>query len=182
MELHGFDVSNLGCSFAINFSVLGPGFVALNIILLACASFATALLPSVLYTAMFIKGRKLSRVQPATGQKIIVSRNPEILWSQQRSKRVTVTYLLLLINFFFYAALFVIKFALRSIFRQATVSYAFSTVIFLFITDLQMFHLIADLGILLINKDERTVLWKLLHRTFKLLFCGKLSLKNSLAA
>ena len=160
----GFDVTHPGCFFVTNFSKMSHVYCAIIIILLVCASFTGAILPSILYTAMYLKGRRFRKVQPV---RETPDDHPENVESQQRSRRVTVTYCLLMLSFLIFTALLIFKVMLRSIFRQIGVSSVLSAAILLPINDLIFMYLIVDLGILLINKDEHKVLNKLLHRVFK---------------
>ena len=168
----GFDITHPGCSFAVNFSTLNQGYFVAMIILMLCVCFAGAILPSTMYTAMYFKARSLRRIQPVTT--IIVQNHTETVESQQRSRRANVTYCLLMINFLVFAALIVLKVVMKAIFMQISISPALSVALHFLNNNLSQSYLIADLGILLMNKDERKVLCKLLGRVSKLLSCGKM--------
>ena len=166
----GFDISDPGCSFAINFSSLNRGYFVAMIIMLLFLCFTCAILPSILYIVIYLKARSLRKVQPV---REVPSNNSETVESQRSSIRVNFTYPLLLLSFLLFAALIVTKIIIRAVFMQFAASRTLLVALFFLASNMSQAYLIADLGILLMNKDERKVLCKLLGRVSKLLSCGK---------
>ena len=165
----GFDISHPGCSLTINVSQSRAYFVPFMILLL-CFIIAGTILPSILYTAMYLKARSLRRVQPIQKSSSTHPKTPETRW---RSNRANVTYCLLLLSFFIFVIMVSSRLVLSLFFTRSGVSRALSVAVYFLVTNLSQSYLIADLGILLINKDQRKVLWKLIGRFLKLFSCGK---------
>ena len=164
----GFDVAQPGCSITIilgHVSRKDAATVTAIIITVICTG---TVFPSLLYTAMYLKARSLRRVHPVV---VIPESCPDTLESQQRRKRGIVTYGLVVVNFFVFTVLIMLKFGISHVFRRLdATSASYATVVFQ-ISTLHRCYLFADLVIILTAKDERKVLSKLISRIFKRLTC-----------
>ena len=165
----GFDISHPGCSVSSDPSSLNQAYVGALIVLRICLITAGAILPFILYIAIYLKARSLRRVQPITE----APKNQPETADTRRSKRVNVTYCLLLLNYLLYNAVSCIKAIMAVVIMKISVSRTLSVGLFFLATNVFQSYLITDVLILMINNAERKVLWKLLHKIHQLLSCGK---------
>ena len=160
----GFDVSNPGCGFASNFDTLSDAYRGVFLSLLICITFIGAILPIILYTIMYFKARQLRKIVPTTQP--VIATDPQIINSQKRWRRANITYILLVLAFGFFSLVIFAKISAKAIFRKFNASPSVVVGIFFILTDIGELYILADIVILIINRDERKVLFKLIKRIY----------------
>ena len=167
----GFDIAQPGCSITIILGKVKETRSATVVAIIVWVILTGTVLPSFLYTAMYLKARSLRRVHPTI---VTPTSLPDTLEPQQRSgccKKAPITYGLVVVNFFVFTVLIVLKFGISHIFRRLEASSAdYATAVFQISTLLRC-YLFADLVIILTARDERKVLIKLICRILKRLSC-----------
>ena len=173
-KITGFHVTYPGCMLAVNFQELSQGNRAVVCLVLGGTTLAGTVLPSILYTAMYLKGRTLRRVQSVrTGKQHTDSSSPEY---HVRSNRATITYALMVVIFSAVSVMVFVKMGaeIGLAREQSTVSPSAALALLFFISTLMRSYVIGDIAaIILSNRDERRALYKLICRIFKFLLCNK---------
>ena len=133
-----------------------------------CITFIGAILPIILYTIMYFKARQLRKIVPTTQP--VIATDPQIINSQKRWRRANITYILLVLAFGFFSLdlllLIFAKISAKAIFRKFNASPSVVVGIFFILTDIGELYILADIVILIINRDERKVLFKLIKRIY----------------
>ena len=84
----------------------------------------------------------------------------------KRWRRANITYILLVLAFGFFSLVIFAKISAKAIFRKFNASPSVVVGIFFILTDIGELYILADIVILIINRDERKVLFKLIKRIY----------------
>ena len=162
----GFDITLPGCSLVtiIGFSSTGGLVIVVAFFVICCI--IGGVLPTILYTLMYIKGRR-ARNATYSNQEVP---NSERLEAQKRSNRAAFTYFLMMASFNVVNALGIIRGMIEIWFKSnSAIHVSLTTAIAIFYALITIIHsyVIGDFMILLTNRDQRKVIVKLLKRLFK---------------
>ena len=155
----GFDITLPGCLLA-NGSVTTEALVIIAVSFVICVPFG-GILPTVLYTLMYIKGRRLRNVG-YPNQEVPNSEKSDIL---MKYNKAALTYFLMMLSFHGVSVVSLVRSVLKFVLPiNASLSRAGAVVIFYALISLFNFYVIGDLVILLSNRDQRKVFVKLLKK------------------
>ena len=160
-----YSMSVPGCMLVINLPMISPGNFAVQLMFTVVSTIIGIVLPTIFYTALYIKGRKLSRIKPALP---VDSTGSEELLAQMKSKKANITYSLMIIDFVFVNVLIFIKASIENLFRVHDVPRNVNISIKFLITTLIAAYVIGDLVIILSNSRQREVFMNLLSKIYKL--------------
>ena len=161
----GFDVAGPGCGFSTDFDTLSNAYRGVFISLFACATFIGTILPIVLYTIMYCKARQLHKIVPTTQP--VIATDPQIINSQKRWRRANIIYILLVLAFSFFSLVIFADIIFKEVIIQKNdVSPSVVVGTLFVIYDIGALYLLADIAILMINRDERMVFFKLTKRIY----------------
>ena len=160
----GFDVSNPGCGFTSNFDTLSNAYRGVFVLLLICITIVGAILPVILYTIMYFKSRQLRKTVPITVE--VRETDPKIINLHKRWRRVDITYILLVISFSCFSLVIFANIGVKAIFRKFDPPQSVVVGILFLLSDTGELYILFDVVILLINKDERKVLFKLVKKIY----------------
>ena len=166
--LTGFDVVYPACSFSVNFSNLDTAQRIIFVLVILYTVLIGAVLPSSLYIAMYWKARSLRRVVPVIDVMNSVSNSdPAKIEAKKQSRRATITFLLLMITFMLFTSLIIIKVIAKSVLYGIPMSPTARIIIFFILSTIFRCFVIADFGVILGNRDVRSVFIKLMKVTYK---------------
>ena len=165
-----FDVSIPGCIYTGSFEGSSIASIVIFSSLSVVLVFIGTILPVTLYTIMYVKARQLrNKVVPAQ----ISATDPQYIVSQKRWRRATITYGLLVLSFSSFSSLLMVRVVLLSLFEKPIASRSVTVgVLFVVFSFLQCYTFV-DFGVLLMNKDIRTVFLKLVKQIKNVLVCKK---------
>ena len=157
----GFDITLPGCH-VVSFEFTSAGAtVVVSLITIVCGFFG-GLLPTILYTLMYIKARRLrSAVYP----ELMV---PDFgkLDAHKKSNRAAFTYFLTMVFINGVNCLAILKVAIEAGINNKSISPAVATALLYVVINVVQSYMIGDLVILLADKDQRKVFVKLLKRLY----------------
>ena len=162
LGLAGFDLAYPGCSFGVYFPALSKVQKATIVITLFFTTITGAVLPCILYFAMYRKAKKLLKVQPV----VVVSDQatkgePTMVEFLKRNKKASITFFGLVITFIFFTSIVIVKILAKALLYSYDISPALRASILYILSTFYRCFVIADFAVILSNADVRKVLAKL---------------------
>ena len=125
-----------------------------------------SVLPTVLYTTLYCKGKKINKVLPVVQPPLPVDNKPE--QNLIKSKKTTLMYCLMILVFVAVNVLLLLEFVVETIFSYLYTPHAIAVPVLFLLTILIELYVIWDLAIFITNRLQKDAIIKLLRKIFKL--------------
>ena len=161
LGLAGFDFAYPGCSFGVYFPALSNGQRATVVITLLFTTITSAVLPCILYIAMYRKAKKLFRSEPVVVCDPATKEEISLVEFFKQNKKATITFFGLVITFAFFTSIVVVKILAKALLYSYDISTAIRAIVLYILSSFYRCFVIADFAVILSNADVRKVLGKM---------------------
>ena len=157
----GFNKSYPACSFAVISDRFEASNVSIVTVLVTIAIVCSTVVPLVLYTAMYLKGRKMRRATRSSVPQPADQQDPPT--NNSWSNRANVTYGLLVFTIASYSATYIVRYSIL-LFHLPSENSTLIAVVFYLASCLVQSAVIADILILLRNREDRKSFRKFFYK------------------